>query len=449
MQITEASSEGLRRTLKVVVGASELNDKLAARLDQMKDTVRLKGFRQGKVPLAHLRKVYGRSVMAEVVEQTLSETSQKALSDRNERPAMQPKIEVTEDRQEIEAIIDGKADLAYTMSFEVLPDITLADLATLTLKRPVAEVSDEATEKALAELAERNVTYTAAADRAAQDGDRLTIDFVGRIGDEAFEGGTGEDMQLVLGAGGFIPGFSEGLIGVKAGEERSVTANFPAEYQERTLAGKEAVFAVKVKEVAEPSKPAVDDDFAKTLGAEDLSALRTMIKARLGEEYEQIGRSKLKRRMFDALDKAHTFSLPPTLVDNEFEGIWKQVQEELKRANRTLADEGKTEDEARADYRRIAERRVRLGLVIAEIADRNKLEVSNDELRRAMVEQARQFPGQERMVYEYYEKTPGALADLRAPLLEEKVVNFVVELAKVEDVPVSVEELVKPDEDAD
>jgi len=430
MQVKEASTEGLKRTLKVVVGADELGKRFTERLDEIKDRVQLKGFRKGKVPVPHLKKVYGRSLMAEVLQETVKETSSKAIADRKERPVMQPSFSLPEDEQEIERVLAGEADLAFSVTFEVLPNFELIDPKTLKLVRLLAEVEPEAVDKAIGELVERSISWTPEATRAAASGDRLTIDFVGKIGEEAFEGGTGEDTQIVLGQGNFIPGFEEGLSGAKAGEERTVSATFPADYPVEALAGKAATFAVKVKEVASPLRPAVDDAFAKTLGAENVTTLKELVGAQIKREYDAAARAKLKREMLDQLEKAHSFELPPSLVEGEFETIWRQLTETMRQSAKVFPDQGKSEEEARAEYRSIAERRVRLGLIIGEFAERNEIKITQDELRRALIEQARRFPGQEKAVYEYFEKTPGALAELRAPIMEDKVVDFVLEKAK-------------------
>ncbi len=443
MEVTATNTEGLKRTLKVVVGAAEINERFGQRLDEIKDRVQLKGFRKGKVPLAHLKRVYGRSLMAEVLEQTVRDTSSKAIADRNERPALQPDIKLSEDQAEIERVIDGKADLAYSMSFEVLPDIALADFSALKLERLVADVDEASLDKALDEIAGRSTTFEAEEGRAAGEGDRVTIDFVGKIDGVAFDGGTGENTGLVIGQGGFIPGFEDGMKGAKAGEERVVKATFPAEYPAKELAGKEAAFEVKVKEVAKPIKPAIDDELAKTLGVESLDKLKELVSGQIKRSYDDAARMKLKRELLDELDKAHAFELPASLVDNEFEQIWTQLNNSLKGQGKTLADEGKTEDEAKAEYRKIAERRVRLGLVLGEIGEKNKISVSQDELRGALIEQARRYPGQEKMVYEYFEKTPGAVAELRAPIFEEKVVDHILELAKPSERKVDKDELMK------
>jgi trigger factor len=442
MQVTETSSEGLKRKLKVVVGADELGERFSAHLDKIKDQVQLKGFRKGKVPLAHIKKVFGRSVMNDVLQETIRETSNKAITDRKERPAMMPDIALAEGASEIESVVDGKADLAYEMSFEVLPEVNLVDFSTLKLERLVADVDDEQLDKALAELAERNQSFAAEEGRAAEDGDRVTIDFVGTIDGVAFERGSGENLQLVIGNAGFIPGFEEGIKGAKKGESRDVKATFPAEYPVADLAGKEANFAITVKEVERPVKSEINDEFAKSLGLESAADLKNLVSAQLKRELDQASRMKIKRELLDALETAHTFELPPSLVEREFHTIWHQVLDGLKRENKTLADEGKTEEEGKAEYRTIAERRVRLGLVVGEIGDKNKIEVTQDEMRRALMEHARRFPGQEKMVYEYFEKTPGALQELRAPIFEDKVVDFVIEQAKPTERKVSRQELV-------
>ncbi|MGZ5851645.1 MAG: trigger factor [Hyphomicrobium sp.] len=449
MQVTEANTEGLKRTLKVVVGADELGRRFSERLDEIKDRVQLKGFRKGKVPVPHLKKMYGRSLMAEVLEQTVKETSSKAIADRNERAVMQPSYTLPEDEKEIEQVLEGKADLAYSMTFEVLPSFDLVDPKTLKLERLRADVEPDAIDKAVEQLVERSITFTPEEGRAAASGDRITMDFVGRIDGEAFEGGSGEGTQLVLGQANFIPGFEEGLIGVKAGEERDINATFPDDYTVEALKGKAAIFAVKIKEVAAPVRPAVDDTFAKTLGAEDVTNLRKLVSEQIGREYDNVARMKLKRQMLAQLEKAHTFELPPSLVDSEFESIWRQLTETMRQSGKSFPDENKTEEEARAEYRRIAERRVRLGLIIGEIAEKNDIKITQDELRRVLIEQARRFPGQEKAVYEYYEKMPGALAELRAPIIEDKVVDFVIEKAKPTEKTVSKDVLFEQPEAAD
>jgi trigger factor len=448
MQITETSSDGLKRELKVVIAAGELNERFSSRLDEIKDRVQLKGFRKGKVPVGHLKKVFGRSLMAEVLQQVVEENSRQVLSNRNERPAVQPRISLPEDQAEIERVMTGQADLAFGMSFEVLPAIELTDFTQLDLERLTADVEEAEIDKGLAALAERNTTYEPADGRAASEGDRLTIDFLGKIDGEPFEGGSGEDRFVVLGQGAFLPDFEAGLEGARAGEARTIEVTFPTDYSATSLAGKTAVFEITVKEVAVPRRPEVADELAHSLGMESLGQLRERVGEQIKRELDAASRRRLKRVLLDKLDQHHHFALPPSLVDSEFQAIWRQAGDELERAGKTFADEGKTEESAREEYRRIAERRVRLGLILGEVGDKNKIQVTQEELRRALVEQARQFPGQERMVYEFYEKNPGALAQLRAPIFEEKVVDLIVELAGAKERKVSSAELFKDDEEA-
>jgi trigger factor len=444
MQVTETSSTGLKRELKVVIGQGELGERFASRIDEVKDQVQLKGFRKGKVPVSHIKKLFGRSVMAEVVQQAIDESSRKAISDRNERPAHQPTIGFGDDKDEMERTLKGEGDLAYTLSFEILPSITITDFSTLPLERLVAEVSDEAVDKAVADLVERGIRYEAEADRAAAMGDRLTMNYVGRVDGNEFEGGRADDAELVLGEGQLLPGLAEGLLGAKAGEERVVKARFPDEYPTKDLAGKDAEFAVAVKEVAKPVRPEVGDEFAQTLGANSLEHLKELLKGRIAAEYGSVTYAKLKRQVLDALDKAHDFALPESLVAEEVDTIQRRYKASRRSEDEGEGEPAKSEEELAAEFRRIAERRVRLGLVIGEIGERQKIEVTQDELKRALVARARSFPGQERAVYEFYEKNPAAVVELRAPIYEDKVIEHILEQAKPTDKHVSVEDLMAP-----
>jgi trigger factor len=441
MQITEASQDGLKRTLKVVVGAAELSERFTSRLDQVKDNVQMKGFRKGKVPVAHIKKVYGRSLMTEVLQDTIRDTSQEAIKSRQERPAQMPAIALTEDQEEINRVIDGKADLAYSMTFEVLPEIKLADFGSLKLERLDADVDDATLQKSIDDLLKRAQNFDVSETASAGMGDRVTISYAGTINGEAFEGGKGEGLSLVLGIANFIPGFEEGLVGVVKGDRRDIKCTFPAEYPVADLAGKDAVFDVTVSQVEKAVATTLDDDFAKGLGAESAENLKDLVRKQIKAEFDNAARMKLKRELLDALEKAHDFELPASLVEREFQGIWRQLEMSLQQQGKTLADEGKPEDELRAEYDAIAKRRVRLGLVVGEIGSKNRIEVTQDEMRRALVEQARRYPGQEKFVYEYFEKTPGALQELRAPIFEDKVVDFVIEQAKPSEKKVTRDEL--------
>ena len=447
MQVTETTTEGLKREFRVVVAASDLSTRVNDRLAEMKDRVRINGFRPGKVPVAHLKKVYGRAVTAETIEQMMRETNAKIVTDHGLKLATDPKITMTEDKAEIESVIEGKTDLAYTVALEVVPKITLADFKSLKLEKLTTTVSDEDISDALQKVADQNRPYAAKAEGGkAESGDRVTISFTGTIDGVPFEGGTGEDVPVTIGSNTFLPGFEDQLIGIAAGESRTVNVTFPANYGSEQLAGKAAAFAVTAKTVESPGTVTIDDAFATSLGLESLEKLREAIKARIAQEYAGASRQKLKRALLDQLDTLHKFEAPPTLVEEEFKNVWNTVVADLKAQNRTFEDEGTTEEKASAEYRGIADRRVRLGLVLAEIGEKNNIKVADEEMARGLAERARQFPGQEKEVWDFYTKNPNALASVRAPIFEEKVVDFLVELAGVTEKPVTKEELYKEDE---
>lgn len=442
MQVTEILSEGLKRELKIVVAADDLESKLQDRLNELKSKVRIDGFRPGKVPLGHLRRLYGQSAMAELIEQTIGETSNKAVTDRSEKPAMQPKIELPENKEEVEAIMSGKADLAYTVSYEILPAIDIADVSGIAIERPVVDIEESEINETLERIANENRPFEARAEgEAAENGDRATIDFLGKLDGEPFEGGKGDDFPLVLGSNSFIPGFEEQVVGMKAGEEKVITVTFPEEYGAEHLAGKDATFDVKVKEVAAAGDAEINDEFATNLGLESLDKLKEAIKDQLTSQYGQATRQKVKRQLLDSLDELHQFELPPTLVDQEFENIWNSVKQEMEQQGRTFEDEETSEEDAKGDYRKIAERRVRLGLVLAEIGEKAEVQVSEQEVQQALVARVQQFPGQEQQVWDFYRNNPEALASLRAPVFEEKVVDHLMEKVTVTDKTVSKEEL--------
>lgn len=446
MQVTELLAEGLKREYRVVLPAAELDAKATARLSEMKDKVRINGFRPGKVPVAHLKRLYGKSVLAEVIDQAVNEANSKIIDDNGFKLAMQPKVELPQDEAAVNEVIEGKADLSYTVGIEVLPSIELGDFKSITLDKPVLAVTEAEVDDTVNRIAEANRPYTAKEAGEAANGDRVTVSFVGSIDGEKFEGGSGEDIPVVLGSNSFIPGFEEQLVGIKEGETRTVNVTFPENYQAAQLAGKAAAFEVTASKIEAPGELALDDEFAKSLGMDDIAALREQVKSRIAQEHNAQSRAKVKRRLLDALDGLHQFDVPPTLAQQEFEGIWNSVTSEMENQKRTFADEGTTEEEARADYDKIAKRRVRLGLVLAEIGEKNNIQVTDDEVTRAVVERARQFPGQEQQVWEFYRKNAQALASLRAPIFEEKVVDFLLELAKVNEVPVTREELYAEDE---
>ena len=459
MQVTETLSEGLKREFKVVIEAADLNNRLDAKLDEIKGQVQLKGFRPGKVPKSHLKKTYGKSVMSDVIQETVTETSQKAIEERELKPALQPNIELD---GEVEPVIEGTADLAYKLTFEVMPEFDLPDFSVLKLSRPVVEVSDEEVDESIARMAEQQQNFEPKDEKAkAEDGDRLTIDFLGKVDDVAFEGGTAEGASLVLGSGQFIPGFEEQLVGAKAGDDVTVNVTFPDEYGAEHLAGKDAVFDVKVKEVAGAVETKIDDEFATQMGLESLDALKDALKGRIGEDYGRVSRNRVKRSLLDELDGLLDFELPPTMLEQELEQIIQQAQSE--KAHSAEDDDPEQDhdhdhsdveitDEEKEEYKTIAARRVRLGLLLSEVGTQNEVQVTQDEVNRAIAEQARNFPGQEQQVFQFYTQNQQAQAQIRAPLFEDKVVDYILELAKVTDETVTREALMEdpdaPAEDA-
>jgi trigger factor len=447
MQVTQTQSEGLKREYKVVVPAAELDAKVNERLNDIKGRVQISGFRPGKVPVSHLKRLYGRSAMAEVIEATVRDANSQIVTDNGFKLAGEPKVTLPNEQGDVENLINGKSDLDYTVAIEILPPITLADFKTIKLTRLAADVSEKEIDDALAGLAKQNRPYgPKSAGEKAGSGDRVTIDFTGSIDGKPFEGGTGGDVVVEIGSGTFIPGFEGQLIGVAEGDKKTITATFPQNYLSAALAGKTASFDVTVKGIQAPGELKIDDEFAKSLGLESLDKLRAAIKERIEREHTAMSRQKVKRKLLDALDEAHKFEAPPSLVADEFERVWAQVKSEMEREKKTFEDEETTEEKAREEYQRISERRVRLGLVLAEIGEKNNIDVTDEELSRAVIEQTRAYPGQEKQIWEFYQKNPQAVATLRAPIYEEKVVDFLLELAQVTDQKVSRDELFKDDE---
>ena len=447
MQVTETLSEGLKREFKVVVPAAELDAKVKVRLDELKDRVRINGFRPGKVPVAHLKRMYGRTAMAEVIEATVRDANNQIVSERGYKLAADPKVTLPTEESAIEKLIAGESDLDYTMAVEIVPPIKLADFKTIKLTKLVSDVTDAEVDEAVAQITEQNKPYNekAAGAKAAKD-DRVVISFAGTIDGKPFEGGAGDDSAVMIGSNTFIPGFEDQLIGITTGETRTLKVTFPAHYPKADLAGKEAEFVVTAKSIETPGTVTVDEDFAKSLGLESLAKLRDAVKDKIVHEHAAMSRQKIKRALLDELDAKHKFEPPPSLVEEEFDRVWKSVQAEMEKENKSFADEGTTEDKAKAEYHAIAERRVRLGLVLAEIGEKNTITVTDDELTRAVTERARQFAGQEQRVWDYFKQNPQAVAALRAPIYEEKVVDFLLELAGVTEKKVAREELYKEDE---
>jgi len=447
MQITETLSQGLKHEFQVSVAAADLDAKAGAKLVDMKDKVRLNGFRPGKVPVAHLKKIYGRSVMAETIDQTIRDTNSQIFTERGFRLATEPKITMPTEEKEIDNILSGQSDLTYTVTIEVVPPIALADFKSFTVEKPVAEVSDADVDEAIKRVADGNRSYTAKADGAkAESNDRVTISFKGTIDGAPFDGGTGEGIQVVIGSNTFIPGFEEQLIGIGAGESRTLKVTFPKNYASEKLAGQAAEFETTATAVEAPQDSVIDDEFAKTLGLESLEKLKQVMRDRLTGEFAVATRQRVKRTLLDKLDETHRFEAPPSLIDEEFNLMWNSIKAEMESSGKTFAEENTTEEAAKEEYRGIADRRVRLGLVLSEIGEKNKITVTDDEVSRAVVERARSMPGREKEVWDYYRSNVNALAQLRAPIYEDKVVDFILELASVTEKKVSREELFKEEE---
>jgi trigger factor len=448
MQVKETVADGLKHEFQINVPASDLDAKADAKLVDLKDKVRLNGFRPGKVPVSHLKKVYGRSVMAETVEQTIRDTNSQIFTERGFRLATEPKVTMPTEEKAVEDILTGKSDLNYTVSIEVVPAIQLADFKSFSVEKPVADVTDTDVADAIKRIADQNRAFTAKADGAkAETGDRVTISFKGTINNGTpFDGGTGENIQVTIGSNSFIPGFEEQLIGIAANETRTLKVTFPKNYASDILAGQDAEFETTASLIEAPVDTVIDDAFAKTLGLESLDKLKDAARERLSVEFAGATRQKVKRLLLDRLDEAHRFEAPPSLVEEEFKLMWDSIKAEMESSGKTFADEDTTEEAAREEYRKIADRRVRLGLVLSEIGEKNKITVTEDEVSRAVIERARQMPGREKEVWDYYRNNANALAQLRAPIYEDKVVDFILELANVTEKKVTREDLYK-DED--
>ncbi len=442
MQLTERRSEGLLRVYDVVVPAAELEQRLKAKIAEVQPRVRINGFRPGKVPASHIRKVYGPSMMQDIINETVQSSTRESLDKVNARPASEPTLDLKSDITKVAA---GEADLAFEVSLEVMPEFEPADLKTISITRPVAEVTEAQVDEALGELAKANKTFDDK-DGAAVDGDAVVLDFVGKIDGEAFEGGAMNDATVVIGSKQFIPGFEEELVGVKAGDEKVLKVTFPADYAAERLAGKAAQFETKIKKVRAPKDGAPDDAWAAQLGFDSLPALKDALRQRIENDHGAQSRMKAKRALFDQLDALHSFELPPRMLEAEFAQIWRQVDGDRVAGKLDPTDEGKSEDELKAEYRTIAERRVRLGLLLAEIGRRHKVEVSDEEVARAIAMQARNFPGREKQIFEAYQRNPQMVAQVRAPLYEDKVVDYVLELIQITNKDVSREDLFSDDD---
>ncbi len=441
MQVTETKSEGLSREFKVALPANEIEEKISHRLKELARTAQMPGFRPGKVPVSVLRKKYGPSVLGEVLERAVKDSSQQALAEKGLRPAMQPQIEIT-------SFEDG-GDLEYTIGVELLPEIKPVDFSKIKLERLIPKTDDAAMEKTLADIAAAQGDSAAIKDdRETKTGDVLVIDFLGRVGGEEFAGGKAEGYELTLGSGTFIPGFEEQLIGVKVGDKIEVKVKFPDSYGAAELSGKDAVFDVTVNELKETVPSAIDDELAKKVGMENLEALKKSIREEQESKFNEMSRMILKRALLDELSAAHDFEIPEKLLDREFDTIWKQFEEQRKKdKDAGQGSEEKTDDEHKKDFREIAERRVRLGLLLSEVGRANNVQISQEDVNSQLMAEARRHPGREKEVMEHYKNNPEAMEELSAPLYEEKVVNFILEQASITEKTATKDELIKTMED--
>ena len=441
MQVTETASDSLSRSYRVKIPAADLENRVNTRLEEMGKEVKMPGFRPGKVPLNMLRRRYGQSVMGEVVEQAVNDAASKTIQDNELRPAASPSVE--------DVKFEEGTDLEYTLNIELLPEFELIDFGKLKLERPVAEPDDKQVDEALERITANNKRgQDLKRKRKSKKGDLVTIDFDGSVDGERRPGMQADDFELELGSGKFIDNFEDQLIGTNIGDDVTVNVTFPENYGEESLAGKAAVFEVKIKNIQEMVSPEIDDELAKSFGKENVADLKQAVKDQLKSEFDQLSRNRLKRDLLDKLAGEFSFDVPPRMAENEFNQIWGQIEQAKKDGHLTGEDAKKSDDELKAEYKEIAERRVRLGLVLSEVGTKNDIQVAQDEITRAMLNEARRFPGQEAQVIEYYQKQPEALASLRAPLFEEKVVDYIIELAKITDKKVTPEELAQdPDQE--
>lgn len=448
MQVTETNSEGLARQLKIVVEAAQLNERLVERLEGLKGQVRLNGFRPGKVPVSHLRKVYGKSVMAEIVQETVGKTMQEALAERELRPAENPHVDLA---GSMDDVVDGKADLEFTLDFEIVPQIDFTDFSKIKVEKPVVTVEDSEIQEALERIAGEQRSFEAKeADAKAETGDVVMIDFVGRKDGVEFEGGKGEDVGVEIGAGRFIPGFEEHLIGLKAGDDKSFDISFPEDYQVDDLKGQVVEFSVDVKEVRGPKEAGIDDELAKRMGLDKLDTLKTVVSEQLGNQYQSVSRDRVREQLMDALNESHGFELPSKMVAHEFEHLWDQLKADLERRGESLEESERPEDEMREEYQDLAQRRVRLGLLLGEIGRVNDIDVTEEELNQALGQQMQQVPPQhQEQVLANFRQNAQAQASMRAPIYEDKVVDFLLELAEVKENQVTRDELLSPPEAED
>lgn len=432
IQVTETKNEGLKRAYRVVVPAEDIAAQVEDSLKEVGKNAKMPGFRPGKIPQAVLKKRYGQSVTGEVLERLVSHTMQQAVSERKLRPALNPNVSVSK--------YDEGKPLEYSFEMEIFPEVPAVAFESISLERMVPEIEAKELEEGLARVQRAHKSFEKAEDAsyAAQKGDAVVIDFEGKLGDEVFEGGSAKAFRLELGSGQFIEGFEDQLLGSKVGDKRTVNVTFPENYGKADLAGKPAQFAVEVHEVLKGGLPELNDEFAQQVGFETLDAVKAAVKEQIEKDYVELARSRVKKELFDHLDKNYVFEVPQNMVELEFESLWKQVEREKQGEFKD-----KSEAELKEEFRTMSERRVKLGILLAETGRLNKIEVQPDELRKAVYEQARQYPGYERQVIEFYQKNHQSIEQLKGPILEEKVVDFILEKVKIEEKKVPAKQLME------
>lgn len=440
MQVNMLKTDGLLHQYEIMVPAADIQRQVDNKLKHISATARMDGFRPGKAPMAVIQKRYGQSVLGEVVENTVNTATMKAVTEKSLRPAIEPRIEFSKVPQNLPA----NDDLVFKMEVEIIPEIPESDFSKITLEKPVVEVTDADMQEALERVAKGNRTQEKQPESyAAQKGDVTIIDFDGSIDGERRDGMKGEDFALELGSGRFIPGFEDQLVGAKTGDSRDVKVPFPADYYVKDLAGKDAVFKVTVKSVNALKLPDINDELAKAVGYDTLEALKEEIKKEIGQNYNEVTRAIMKRKLMDALAETSSFAVPPTLATREFEGLWEQVQRAKTAGELDEDDKKKSDEQLKKDYQQIAERRVRLGLLLSDVARHNKIELNREDVRQAIFREAMRYKGQEKQVIEYLTKNANAREQLTAPLLEEKVVDFIFGKAKLTEKKISRDQLTK------
>jgi trigger factor len=434
MQVTEEKNEGLQREFVITLEASEIDEKVQSRLREIGKNQKIPGFRPGKAPMSILKQRFGQAVMGEVLERAVSDSSQQVIQERGLRPAGQPDIQ-------LESFEQGQ-DLVYRMKLELMPDIEPMDFSQLSVTTQKVEVPDHEVDEALERLAsQQKESKPVEEPRPAQKGDILVVDFSGEVDGEKYPGMEAEDHHLELGSNRFVEGFEDQLVGVQPGEEKTVEVTFPEQYMNSQLAGKAAQFHVKVKELREAEPVEINDEFAQKFGEEDLNALKERVRDQIRQDYERLTRQRTKRQLLDQLAEGHSFDVPQSMVDSEFDAIWQQIEQDRQQGQLDAEDAEKSEEQLKEDYRQIAERRVRLGLLLSEVGRNQQIDVTQEELNKALIEEVQRYPGREREVFEYYQSDQNALQNLRAPIYEDKVIDYILELANTDEKQVTTDEL--------